>query len=124
MGNTRSGCAQSWGPGRGSRLVQHTCQALPQNLSRNWKLAKQSAYANTASRHLCLEAELLRAASDEPFLPETEAATATREAHSRGQNQFFLPAPFGLIAMDSFGLFTPIVSIYLSHCFIARALSS
>ena len=112
MGNTRRGCAQAWGPEMGSRLVQHTCQALPQNLSRNWKLAKQSAYANTASRHLCLEAELLCAASDEPFVPETEAVTATREARSRGQNQFFLPAPLGLIAIDSFGSLTLIVSIY------------
>lgn len=31
MGNTGE-CAQGWGPARGSRLVQHTCQALPQNL--------------------------------------------------------------------------------------------
>lgn len=68
-------------------VVQHTCQALPHNLSRNWKLAKQSAYANTASRHLCLEAELLC-------------------DYSRGQNQFFLPTPFGLIALDSLGPFT------------------
>ena len=56
MGNSRRGCGQGWAR---KGVVQHTCQALPHNLSRNWKLAKQSAYANRASRHLCLEAELL-----------------------------------------------------------------
>lgn len=67
-------------------VVQHSCQALPHNLSRNWKLAKQSAYANTASRHLCLEAVSVRCLRRTLLLRRHRRPTPEAKTSS-----FFLP---------------------------------